>query len=86
MMSGWDEVGILFLIPAAASAASLKHDYDGLFILKQEIGHLHTDEFRHPATFNYSRIMWYLVLVDDVFRALDNLATADKVGVSGNVR
>ena len=66
--------------PAAAPAASLKHEYSGIFILKKEAGHLHTDEFRHPATFNYSRIMWYLVFVDKVFSALENSNMADEVG------
>ena len=69
--------------PAAMSVASLQLGYDRLFIAKEEVGHLHTDEFRHPATFNYSRIMWYLVLVDDVFRALDRLVMADEVGAPG---
>jgi len=32
---------------------------------------LHRDELRLPATFNYSRVMRYLVLVDDVFTALE---------------
>ena len=41
---------------------------------------LYGDEFRHPATFNYSRIMWYLDLVDDVFRALNRFVVASQVG------
>ena len=72
--------------PAAASAVSLKREHDRLFIPKEDVGVvglLHTDEFRHPATFNYSRIMWYLVLVDDVFRALNILVIADEVGAPG---
>ena len=68
--------------PATMSVASLKPGPDRLLIPKKNIGLLHRDEFRHPATFNYSRIMWYLVLVEDVFRALDRLVVADKVGVS----
>ena len=68
--------------PAAVSVASLKHECDRLLIPKEK-GSLHSDEFRHPATFNYSRIMWYLVFVDDVFRALDRLAIADEVGTPG---
>ena len=69
--------------PAAYSIASLEPGTDRLFIPKKPIGLLHSDEFRHPATFNYSRIMWYLVLVDDVFRALDKLVIADGVSVPG---
>ena len=69
--------------PAAVSLASLKHEHDRLFNPKEEKGLLHSDEFRHPATFNYSRIMWYLVLVDDVFRALNQLVIADEVGTLG---
>ena len=69
--------------PAAKSVVSLKHGHDRLFNPKEEKGLLHSDEFRHPATFNYSRIMWYLVLVDDVFRALNQLVMADEVGASG---
>ena len=71
---------------AAISVASLRHEHDRLFNPKEEFGLLHTDEFRHPATFNYSRIMWYLVLVDDVFRALKELVIVDEVGARGNVR
>ena len=58
-----------------------------LFIPKDNIGFLYGNEFRHPATFNYSRIMWYLELVDDVIRALDtSVPVAGQVGGPGNVR
>ena len=73
--------------PAAISATSLQSGQDGLFVPKEKVGPLHINEFRHPATFNYSRIMWYLVFVDDLFRALDRLVLADEdeVGASANV-
>ena len=68
--------------PAAISIASLHPGVDRLLIPKER-SFLHSNEFRHPATFNYSRIMWYLVLVDDVFRALNRLVIADEVGAPG---
>jgi hypothetical protein len=46
---------------------------DELFISK-DLGSLNRDERRLSATFNYSRIMRYLVLVDDVLKALDEPA------------
>ena len=63
------------------SAESQFPDSDGdkLLIPLLEIGSLHRDEFRHSATFNYARIMRYLALVDDVFRALGRV----DVSVSG---
>jgi hypothetical protein len=52
---------------------------DELFISK-DLGSLNRDERRLSATFNYSRIMRYLVLVDDILGALDELAR--EVGLS----
>ena len=47
---------------------------------------LNPDEGRPMATFNYSRAMRYLILVDDVFRALDGLTRKrDQVGLSKDV-
>ena len=68
---------------AAASVASLKCEYDRLFLPKVEAGLLHSDEFRHPATFNYSRIIWYLEFTNEVLRALDRPVIADEVGTPG---
>jgi len=63
------------------AAQSLIHpDTDRLLIPKNDLGSLNRDELRLAATFNYSRIMRYLVLVDDVLRALDKLT--DEVGLS----
>ena len=68
---------------AAVPFASLKPGPGRLFIPKKEGDPLHSDEFRHSATFNYSRIMWYLALVDDVFGALERPVIADEVSASG---
>ena len=54
---------------------------DRLLIPTDGSGSLNRDEFRLAAMFNYSRIMRYLILVDDVLRALDKLT--DGVGLSG---
>ena len=43
---------------------------------------LNRDEHRLSATFNHSRIMRYLTLVDDVFRSLEKLAQEKEVGIS----
>ena len=67
---------------AAISTTSLHPEKDRLLIPFTNSGWLHRDEFRHPATFNYSRIMRYHVLVDDVFRTLDRIDLAEEVGVS----
>ena len=69
--------------PAATSVASLEHRHDLLFIPLDGTGSLCRDEFRHPATFNYARIMRYRVLVDGVFRTLERLVLADEVGAPG---
>ena len=47
---------------------------DKLLITKDDLCSLSRDEFRNAATFNYARTMRYLALVNDVLRALDNLA------------
>ena len=70
--------------PAAAiSVASFKYGHDMLFIPLDNTSLLHSDELRHPATFNYARVMRHRVLVDGVLRALDKLILADKVGAPG---
>jgi len=56
------------------AAPSSIRETDRLLILKDEFNSLHRDELRFSATFNYSRIMRYLTLVDDVLGALDRLA------------
>ena len=43
-------------------------------LVHQSSDPLNRDAFRHAATFNYSRVMRYLLLVDDVFTALDRPA------------
>ena len=49
----------------------------------KNLGLLNLDERRPPATFNYSRTMRYLALVDDVLRALDKVARREyEVGLS----
>ena len=54
-----------------------------LIDVSDELGPLNRDELRLAATFNYSRIMRYLVLVDDVLRGLDKLTREDdEVGSS----
>ena len=64
--------------------ASLHADNDKLLIHLEESGSLHRDEFRLSATFNYSRAMRYLVLADDVLRAVNKLnrVEKDEVGLS----
>jgi len=53
---------------------SIHPETDRLLIPMVYHNPLHRDEFRPSATFNYSRVMWYLTLVDDVWKALDRLA------------
>jgi len=61
---------------------SINPEMDELLIL-QKLTSLNRDEHRLTATFNYSRIMRYLVLVDDVLTTLDKLAREkDEVGFS----
>ena len=62
---------------------SLHPEADKLLIPVDNVGWLHSDEFRHPPMFNYSRIMGYHVLVDDVFKALDGIDPVEEVSVSG---
>ena len=55
---------------------------DGLFFLPKPTS-LNRDEHRLTATFNYSRTMRYLVLVDNVFEASERLSLeTDEVGLS----
>ena len=68
---------------AGASLSSIHSSGNKFFIYEVFKSPLHRDKFRHPATFNYSRIMWYLVLVDDVFRVLNEPVTAGEVGAPG---
>jgi len=66
--------------------SSIRPDRDRLLISKDPFNSLNRDEFRLAATFNYSRIMGYLALVDDVLIALDNLTNEKhKVGLSRDV-
>jgi len=67
-------------VHSIAAQSSIHPETDRLLIPRDDSGPLHRDEFRLAATFNYSRIMRYLVLVDDVFGALDEL-TRKKHGV-----
>jgi len=68
---------------STAAESSIHPDKDRLLIPKGTFGSLNRDELRLAATFNYSRIMGYLVLVDDVLRALDKLTREkEEVGLS----
>ena len=52
-------------------------------LISKDLGSLNRDERRLSATFNYSRTMRYLVLVDDVLKALDKVARREyEVGIS----
>ena len=63
--------------------SSVHPETDRLLIPNDDFNSLNRDEFRLAATFNYSRVMRYLVLVDDVFGALDKLTRKkDWVGLS----
>ena len=67
----------------SVAQSSIHPEKDSLLIYK-DLGSLNRDERRCAATFNYSRILRYLVLVDDVLRALDKLAhEREEVSVSG---
>ena len=58
--------------PSIPPQNSIHPKTDRLLIdISDNLGPLNRDELRLAATFNYSRILRYLVLVDDVFRALD---------------
>ena len=64
--------------------SSIHPERHNLFTSK-DLGSLNRDELRTSATFNYSRIMRYLILVDDVLSALDRLAhEREEVGLSRN--
>ena len=61
---------------------SINPETDELFI-PQKLTSLNRDEHRLTPTFNYSRVVRYLVLVDDVLQALDKLAWGKgEVGLS----
>jgi hypothetical protein len=65
-------------------ARSARPSINPEFLIPQKLTSLNRDQCRLSVTFNYSRIMRYLVLVDDVFRALDRFAgEKDEVGLSG---
>lgn len=64
---------IVSVLPHSAHQGEIRSERNSLFILK-DLGALNRDEHRTPATFNYSRIMRFLVLVDDVFATLNRLA------------
>ena len=69
--------------PRSIAQGSIQPKTDRLLIPKDQFGSLNRDELRLAATFNYSRIMRYLVLVDDVLGALDRLTREkDEVGLS----
>ena len=70
-------------VHSIAAQSSIHPETDRLLIPRDDFGPLHRDEFRLAATFNYSRIMRYLVLVDEVLEALDKLSRKkDGVGPS----
>jgi len=67
---------------ASSAQISINPETDKLLI-SQKLTSLNRDEHRLTATFNYSRLMRYLVLVDDVLTAFDKLALEkDEVGFS----
>ena len=68
--------------PDAEISTDSLTEADKLLIPFTDVGWLHRDESRHPATFNYSRIMRYHILVDDVFKTLGSPDPVDEVGVS----
>ena len=57
---------------ALSTVSSIDPETDKLFVLKNP-SPLNRDEFRFAATFNYSRVMRYLLLVDDVFKTLGRI-------------
>ena len=66
-------------------ARSLIRPEGGSFFILKDLGALNRDELRFSATFNYSRIIRHLVLVDDVFCALGLvIREREKVGHSRN--
>ena len=60
-------------VSLARSALSSVHPETDRLLIPKDLGSLNRDERRLAATFNYSRIMRYLVLVDDVSTAVDKL-------------
>jgi hypothetical protein len=67
----------------SVAQSSIRPEKDRLLIPRDEFGSVNRDELRHAATFNYSRIMRYLVLVDDVLGALCKLTREkNEVGLS----
>ena len=67
--------------------SSIHPKTDRLFInISNKSGPLYRDELRLAATFNYSRVMRHLALVDDVFKALDKLIRGNgEVGYWRNI-
>jgi hypothetical protein len=66
----------------SVAQSSIHPERHSLFIYK-DLGSLNKDERRGAATFNYARVMRYLVLVDDVLRALDKLTLkGEEVSIS----
>ena len=65
---------------AAQSQSSLNPETDRFLIPIDESDSLNRDELRLAATFNYSRIIRYFALVNDIFCALDKLER-DEVGI-----
>jgi len=58
--------------PSTAPHTSIHPKTDDILIdISNNLGPLNRDELRLSATFNYSRIIRYLILVENVFRALD---------------
>ena len=71
--TNWEaDQSVSTLVPSIAPS-SIWPEGDSLFIRKDR-STLHRDEFRPSPTFNYSRIMRYLVLVDDVLETLERAA------------
>ena len=65
-----------------AIQSSIHPETDRLLIPRNDLSSLNRDELRFAATFNYSRVMRYLSLVDDVLRTLDKLTREkDEVGL-----
>jgi len=66
-------------VHSIASRISLNPETDRFLIPIDDSDSLNRDELRLAATFNYSRIIRYFVLVNKIFCALDKLET-DEVG------
>lgn len=61
-------------VHSIAAQSSIHPETHRLFVPMDGSHPLNRDEVRLSATFNYSRIIRYFVLVDDVLKALDELA------------